>query len=160
VNYNNANWRGRYFPPFNPVVYYGTLVSSILILVLALFGNKKKTGFSAYLDLCLMALAVTIASPIAWEHHYGILLPIFAVAWPFFWLNAKTKVHKALALLFLACYLAAGNLVPFFIVLAQSRWNFFQSYMFFAAVATFALLWWARGQAAKHADVIDTPIAG
>ena len=30
---------------------------------------------------CLMALVATMASPIAWEHHYGIALPIFVVAW-------------------------------------------------------------------------------
>lgn len=157
VNYNNANWRGRSFPPYNPVVYYGTLASTVLVLVLALFGNKKNTGYASFIDFCLMGLAVTLASPIAWEHHYGILLPIFTVLGSYFWLNTKTTVPKFLSWLFVLCYLATGNVVPFFVVLAQSRWNFFQSYMFFAAVATFALLWWVRGQATKQSDLIDVP---
>ena len=33
----------------------------------------------ALIDLSLMAVSCTMASPIAWEHHYGVTLPIYAV---------------------------------------------------------------------------------
>jgi hypothetical protein len=55
-------------------------LSSLLLLALALIrpaGSREKTA-SAF-DFAFMGLVATLASPIAWEHHYGILLPCFAL---------------------------------------------------------------------------------
>ena len=79
AQYKNLEFVAGQFPPFNPWVYGVTLASSIAILAGALL-HRSTTGDPARLyDFCLMALSCTMASPIAWEHHYGILLPIFAV---------------------------------------------------------------------------------
>ncbi len=77
--YKNLEFVAGHFPPFNPWVYGLTVSSSAAILAAALL-HRSTTGDPARLyDFCLMALSCTMASPIAWEHHYGILLPIFAV---------------------------------------------------------------------------------
>jgi len=68
-------WQFFVFPPFNPLIYSVTLASSALIVGFALFWRRN----ADLVDFMLAALAFTIASPIAWEHHYGILPPIFAV---------------------------------------------------------------------------------
>ena len=34
------------------------------------------------IDFAVMTLTATVASPIAWEHHYGVTLPLFAVLAP------------------------------------------------------------------------------
>lgn len=148
VEYNNINWRARHFPPFNPVVYYGTLLGSILILMAALYGRKPKNHYALYVDFCLMALAVTMASPIAWSHHYGILLPIFALLGPFFWFNdQKLGSRNIFAWLLIGFYLVSGNLIYFLRVLAPTYLNFMQSYIFFGALGIFILLLYTRRKA-------------
>lgn len=67
------------YPAYHPVVHIGTIVSMVVLLVLGLFGPiRHRKGDS--IDLSVMMVAVTVASPIAWDHHYGILLPIFGLA--------------------------------------------------------------------------------
>jgi hypothetical protein len=68
-------WHGDSFPPYNPLVYYGTALSSAILVFLGLFFRVQSEPRS-FRSLLLAALAFTMASPVAWEHHYGILLPV------------------------------------------------------------------------------------
>jgi len=68
-----------HFPPFTWWVWAATLASSIGLLLLALLRPFRQPARDRVFDLCLMAVACTMASPIAWEHHYGVTLPIYAV---------------------------------------------------------------------------------
>lgn len=70
------------FPPFDPVIYAGTIVTSMLLIGAALFWPARNGERGSAADLAVAALAATMASPIAWEHHYGILLPIYAYLLP------------------------------------------------------------------------------
>ncbi len=139
-SYNNTYWRGRYFPPFNSWVYFGTLISSVVIVALCLFGKANKEGFSSYVDFGLMALGATMASPIAWEHHYGILLPILALLWPLFWFSSTSFNSRWFQVIFLGLYLLSSNLIPFVIITAPTYLNIAQSYLLFAAAGIFLLL--------------------
>jgi hypothetical protein len=67
------------FPDFNPLVYAGTLVTTAAILAYALLADRAKTGLASIADFMLAALAFTTASPIAWEHHYGVVAPMLAL---------------------------------------------------------------------------------
>ena len=83
-------------------------------------------------------LASTIAAPIAWEHHYGVLAPVLAATWP--------QVSAARACgrftgsvlfgntLVLANYFQAANRFD------GTRLNLLQSYLLAAALVEFALL--------------------
>ncbi len=79
-NGNNLQWLSHEFAPFHPLVHAATLASSILLLGAILLWKRDKSP--SVIDLALVMLTLTIASPIAWEHHYGLLLPVFAVLLP------------------------------------------------------------------------------
>jgi alpha-1,2-mannosyltransferase len=64
-------WRNDAFSPFHPVVYAGTLVTSAALLLIGLWPRGKLAGMKGLLQFQLAALAFTIASPLAWEPHYG-----------------------------------------------------------------------------------------
>jgi hypothetical protein len=89
-------------------------------------------------DFCTMALSITIASPIAWEHHYGILLPIFAV------LLTSSLASRRRLVLIAASYVLISNFFPATNLLAPTVFNLAQSYLFFAALVVLILLHTAR----------------
>lgn len=67
------------YAPYRPLVHAATFLSSAVILGLALWPLKTSTRPGA-VELSLVILASTMASPIAWEHHYGAIFPVFAIA--------------------------------------------------------------------------------
>lgn len=62
-------------------VYAGTLLSGAALVAVALL-LPRRAARGSLLDLSIAALTIVIVSPIAWEHHFGILLPLLAVATP------------------------------------------------------------------------------
>lgn len=133
--YNNLEWRGRVFPPFNPWVYGVTLASSAALVLLALLHPRARAGTPG---LCIIALTATMASPIAWEHHYGMLLPLYAVL-----LSALARSGRAagkLALLGVS-YILASNFIPATNLLAATPLNPLQSHLFAAALVALILLY-------------------
>jgi hypothetical protein len=81
-NGNSLNFDSTMFPPFHPLVYAGTVAGAIALIAPALFWPIRAGGRGGATDLALVALTCTMASPIAWEHHYGVLLPIYAYLLP------------------------------------------------------------------------------
>lgn len=136
-NGENTTWMTT-FPPSHPVVYAGTLVSSALLLAFTLLPRPARGATADTADFGLAGLVATMASPIAWEHHYGILLPLFAWALPALaarpvWGRATLPVLAALYVVSSHSYMAANRL-------ADTRWNVVQSYLFVAALVFAALL--------------------
>lgn len=121
--YNNVEWRGHYFPPFTPWVYGVTLLTSLLLLGLVLWRRRGERPSTA--DFCAMALGATMASPIAWEHHYGILVPIFAFLAPRY-LDSLGRQLRASAV-----FILTGTPFAFLNALAQSPFNVLQSHVLF-----------------------------
>ncbi len=125
------------FPPYNATVYFTTIISSILIISFALFWrvNKKPTD----IDLSIIILAATVASPVAWNHHYGVLLPIFSLA---FYYTQKLRPFGKQSLLFLlVCYgITSQNFDPITYKILSSPWNFMQSTMLFGVMFFFYIL--------------------
>ena len=80
VNYVSLDLPPGKFPPFTRWIYALTLVTSAAILLGGLLHRSAPGEPRRLLDFAAMALSCTMASPIAWEHHYGILLPIYAIA--------------------------------------------------------------------------------
>lgn len=70
-------WQLHGFPPYNPVVYIGTLITSAIMVLAALLVPRRGEGASDLLDFLCAALTFTIASPIAWDHHFGLLPVIY-----------------------------------------------------------------------------------
>lgn len=130
----NLEWRME-FPPYHPAVYAGTLVSSSALLLVALWPPRDRGARAGLFDLALVCVAATAASPIAWEHHYGVLLPVFAAIAPAL-LGASARLRAALGL----AYLLASHTLRFTDVLAASWLNLAQSYLLAGALAVIGLL--------------------
>jgi hypothetical protein len=122
------------FPPFSLLVYGGTLVASIVLLSAALFRRGNKGDPDRTFDFCTMALSITIASPIAWEHHYGTIFPILAV------LLASVVGDRRRLLLLTISYVLISNYIPVTNLLAATVFNVAQSYLFVAAITVLLLL--------------------
>lgn len=126
------DWEATSFPPYNAIVRWGTLLSSAAIVTgMLMYRRRKKPGL---LDLQLAALAFTIASPIAWTHHYGILPLVYIAA--YFRLkvlrddNKRKLGYWALAV----SYLLTANYLGTSQALARAPLNLLYSYVFVGAV--------------------------
>jgi hypothetical protein len=122
------------FPPFTPWIWASTLASSLALVGFALLRFHRHDANGHLIDLALMALACTMASPIAWEHHYGMTLPIYAVM-----LACTFGDHKRLTCLAIS-YVLVSTFVPATNLLAGSPLNLLQSTLFAGAIILFVLL--------------------
>jgi hypothetical protein len=135
-HYNNLKFEIEKFAPFNRWVYGATVVSSSAILLAAIAWRDRAEDRVA--DFCRMAASLTIASPIAWEHHYGIFLPIYAVMLPM-------VIHDRGRIFWLiVSYILVSNFFPITNLLASTYWNLAQSYLFFGAIILLVLLYTQR----------------
>jgi hypothetical protein len=121
----------HHFAPYHRWVYAGTMVSSLFIIATALVWQRGQFYHAATLDFTIAALSFTMASPVAWEHHYSIMLPIFAVALP---ATLASNVRRWGVVLLAVSFVLSSNFYPITLNLANTRFNLLQSYLFFGAV--------------------------
>ncbi|MBX9746842.1 MAG: DUF2029 domain-containing protein [Hyphomonadaceae bacterium] len=129
------------FPPYRPIVYIGTLITTLAILFFALWGRTREDNARPLADFMLAGLAFTIASPIAWEFHYGVLAPIFVAL---FFIAATMSDQRrrrcwlaATAVLFATA--ALGHAV--YSLRIPSPFHLVQSYLLYAGLAVLTMLW-------------------
>lgn len=139
------------FAPYHPVVQTLTLVSSAVIIGLALWsrgGGWRAPGDA--LDLTIILAASTMASPIAWNHHYGVFLPVLAVALP--GLFSRRPLGAATGPLLAAGYVAlAMSLAEWQRQVFANRWvGIVGSHVFFGAVIVYVLLLALRAAETKR----------
>jgi len=76
--------------------------------------------------------------PVAWEHHYGILFPIFI--WLWFFKPASAVSRSRVILIALAYILASDNIKLLDGLAPIPVLNIFQSYLYFGALLVLILL--------------------
>jgi hypothetical protein len=133
INYNNLEWVDGHFPPFTAWIYISTLISSAAILALALLRRRRGDDADGLLDLCTIALSITLAAPIAWEHHYGILLPVFAVL-------VAASLDRPRWIWLAVSFVLSSHYLPVTQMLAATPFNVLQSHLLVAAVIALLLL--------------------
>ena len=135
-NGNSQVFEFHEFPPYNLIVHIGTMLSSLGLLAFVLFYRPQKGFF----DFLMAGLGFTIASPIAWEHHYGIL-PIYFIAL-FFVIVSRPPAHGRTALLVLLAVALTLTANLFFVVrpIGPGFASLAQSYLLVGAIAIFWLL--------------------
>ncbi|MEA2907534.1 MAG: alpha,2-mannosyltransferase [Alphaproteobacteria bacterium] len=149
VQYEVLDFNDNGFPPFNIWIYGCVLVTSLLLVASALFRRDSEGDPDRTFDFCTMALSITMASPIAWEHHYGIVFPMFAI------LLAHSIGNRARLVLLATSYVLISNYFAPLQLLAFTPWNVVQSYLFAAAIVLLMLLhttrpgWRIAGVAAR-----------
>jgi hypothetical protein len=132
------------FAPVDARVIAATYVSSLILLAIALMPALRAGGRRPdIIDFAMMSLCATVASPIAWEHHYGVLLPLAGMALVL--LCTGTAHRAALAVLTISWVLTA-NYLPVTNHSSDTWLNFIQSYLFFAALMLLGVLVYLRRQ--------------
>lgn len=140
------------FAPYHPWVHAGTMVTSLLILGVVLYRRRPVDG---NLDLAAVIASATLASPIAWEHHYGSFLPLFALALPAC-LGAGASARKLGVLLGIS-FLAMGfalRVPDSFFNPAWLGWT--ASHLFFGALLFLGLVLYLRRRPAAAAAMPGT----
>ena len=124
------------YSPNIPWIYRTTVLTSIVLTALGLFFPWGRLRDSAG-DLGAMAILSVAASPMAWEHHYGI---VFAVlAWT--WFRYGAWQARRPWLLATAAFLTCNALSPIHQLLSgRVGWNVLQSYLYFGALLLVFLL--------------------
>jgi hypothetical protein len=128
-NGENIGYTPYVYTPYIPWVYRVTVASSLLLMAAVLvYPWKTMRGSSA--DLSAMGIICVAASPMAWEHHYGIVFSIAAWAW----FAHGCWQRKSPWVLGLAVFLCL-NFLPAFNYLWDKRgWNVLQSYLYIGAL--------------------------
>ena len=137
-NGNNLVWDEKNLAPYNS--HFGTLASSLLIVGAALFWRRKDQP-GQLTDLLIATLSFTVASPIAWEHHYGEMLPMFAVALP---ATLSLGLAPRRIIWLAVSFFISSNYFQLTDRLAATHWNFLQSYLLFGAVLLLLHLYYLR----------------
>ncbi len=135
--FNGRNLGGMHYAPYHPVVHYVTVGSSAFLIGMALlWGRRRKPGV---LDLASVLLSFTVASPIAWEHHYSVIPPILGALAPV--AMACRPFGRLTAPGLILCLLLTGHLMEWTNRFADSRLNVFQSHLFFGALLLLVFLY-------------------
>ena len=135
-NGSNLVWQEDAFPPFHPLVYGVTLAAGLILLALALrpIGRPRSNSL---LDLVIISVTATVMSPLAWEHHFGTLLPLYAAATPI--LIAGASTGRATPLILAVCFVLTGQYFEFVQRFAATPLNILQSYVLAGALGLLAV---------------------
>lgn len=116
------------YPPYNAVIYWSTVTFSGLLILAALIIPVVQRIAGGMLDFLLFAMATVMASPIAWEHHYGVYFLAFLL-----WMPFATRDWRIFAGLLGAYLLMTDNWAPLSLLM-YSRWTFLLSHVFFGGL--------------------------
>ncbi len=145
---SNLHWTAASFAPYSPFVYATTAITSASLVALALWFPFDHAHRSDVLDYCVLGLTATVASPVAWEHHYGILVPIFA------YLAGSLAGTRNRTLLCAAFVLTSNAWSPMNVFAGVPVLNVLQSLRFFGALALLVYLY----RNAKQQPLQESPL--
>ena len=126
-NGENLSWQEATYPPFNPYVYVGTIVTSAVLVFFCLIWRRREHRAASGVDLMIALLTAVMASPVAWQHHYGIVLPMYASVAPA--LSRRRVLGGATMSVLAASYVLVANFLGVTNLVAGTRWNVVQSYL-------------------------------
>lgn len=123
----NLIWEANAFPAFIGWIHWVTALASLSLFIVLIYLSAKhyrRTDIASY----ACAIIVTIlAAPIAWEHHYGAILPFFM---PLLALALARDANKYFYFLLGLAWILTANYLPVSSRFADSPFNFVQSYVF------------------------------
>jgi hypothetical protein len=119
------------YPPFNRTIYLATIVSSAAMVVLALAIPVLRRMTSTTADFLVYAMACTMASPIVWQHHYGVFFLVFLL-----WIPQALSDRWPLLVLVSIYSLMTDTWAPL-TPLMFTRWSVPISHIYFGGLALF-----------------------
>ena len=139
VNGNILEFDDFAFSPYHPAVAWGTTLTSLLLYLAAIVLPLWRPHRNARVDMAILIVTATIASPIAWEHHYGVTLPLFAMTTP--WIIKASPAGRATPWLLGTAFLLIAQYLHVTHQLAFTAWNPLMSYTFIGALLFLVLLY-------------------
>src|SRR5271170_6154826 len=135
-NGENLDYHPYVYTSYVPWIYYATVASSLLLAGLALFYPWGKfRGTTA--DIANMGIVSVAASPMAWEHHYGIVFPIFV----WLWFSYGCWEQRRTWLLGTSFFLCGSWLSVTTFLASKPGLNLLQSYIYVGALLLMFLLY-------------------
>jgi alpha-1,2-mannosyltransferase len=144
-------WDERGFPPYNTYVHLGGLIAALLLIGGSLLIRMERPGLNGLLGFQAAALAYTMAAPIAWEHHYGILPPVLVTLFGVFAAAHKSPVRKQRLIAFCGVFLLSAVCITSNKYAIATPLNWFHGYLFAAGIGVIVLLWLAARDAKVEA---------
>jgi alpha-1,2-mannosyltransferase len=126
------------YPPYNLIVHATTVISQIAIVGWALFGRSRIAKNDRIFDLIIFMLAMTLSSPLAWEHHYGFIIAAYVILAVRI---VSRPRNRYMLVLLLTSYTLASNDFEALNALAYTPWNFLMSYLLLAGSLVLILLY-------------------
>jgi hypothetical protein len=123
-------------------VHAATSISSAAMVLAALLIRSPRNTLAGTLDFCTALLVCTVASPIAYGHHYGLILPVWWLA--LLSIRSSEQPNVRLYGLLALSYLPLANDMDASMVFADSHWNFLESTPLFGALLLLFLLYRLR----------------
>jgi alpha-1,2-mannosyltransferase len=150
------------FAPYHPVVYFGTLISAAALSLLPpVLGALARGRPANIFDFGLACVCFTMAAPVAWEHHYGILLPFFVVSLAAILRDIPTERRLALLILLSTAWFLVASRIPLLAVTADTPLNIVFAHIFFGAALLLWVMWRASSvyRSLASDSVLDCPLA-
>jgi hypothetical protein len=138
-NGNSLEWERSLLMTYNPWVHGGTFVSTLGLMLLGLFPPRSGPRDAGPLELSIVILCSTLASPTVWTHHYGVTLPLFAIALPAVLALEPDRRARYFAPLLISFMLISNNF-QLLNRLSETNFNVLQSYVYFGGLTFLALL--------------------
>ena len=128
-NGENITYTPLLYTPFVRWIYLTTVATALILLGLVLlFPWGKLRGTVA--DLSAIGIVSVAASPMAWEHHYGVVVGVLAWVWFAYgcWQVKRPWLLGIAAALMMNAWLGFNRLADY------HGWNVLQSYIYLGAL--------------------------
>lgn len=113
--------------------------AGVLAFLLPAFWAARRAGPAGSMtDYCIGLVSCLISSSIVYDHYYGVTLAVVLLVAAVL-ATDRARAAWELPVLALAC-IACGNVISGTRLLADTPWNFLQSYMLFGALGLLVLL--------------------
>ena len=127
------------YPVYQPGIALFTKLAAAATMALGLLWKWRDPLRYGFHSFVLAEICFTMASPLAWEQHYGVLLPGFMLAYIAL-LARPGPMASASAMLLAGTYVVCGNLLNPLNATAGTPLNIFQSYLLLGALCLIAQL--------------------
>jgi hypothetical protein len=147
-NGNASTWSSTVYPPYNLIVYAASTLATLVAVTVGIVLPWRGKWMATTADFLLFGCLATMASPIAWEHHYSVFF--FAVV--YLLARAESLTTPQWVTLCIAV-LAMSNRLPPLDAMRHGIAALAGGYLFYSGLAVMAVLALSATRRAPHASV-------
>ena len=127
---------------YNVWVHAATIASSAALAAGAILIRSNRGSLAGILDFCTALVSFTLASPVAYRHHFGLTVAVFWLVLLSLMYTGERRVGPYLLLG--VSYALFANSFAILNYFAETPFNFLQSDQVFGAFMLLGLLYWQR----------------